>query len=255
MKEKFSLGSLPVKTPIARIIRIGLGVAASHRRMAENTRDKNCVHDDLERQLYDWIYQQSNRRRNVSGEVIGAQAHNLQARLVQELHGTSASILKFSEAWLSNFKGRWGLKIYRSHGEACDADRDITDKELPSQQNFLAGYDAKNISNTDECGLQYKIAPDRTMATQPLLGREKQKNRITLMVCCNANGSENFELMFVGTAQRPRTIKKKYGYKYGLDYHINSNPWITSNLFFDWLRHFDAYISRTPYCKVVHFDR
>lgn len=86
---------------------------------------------------------------------------------------------------------------------------------------------------------------------QPLPVGKKQKNRFTVLLCCNADGSENFELIFISTTQRSGAFKKKYGYKYGLDYHSNSKAWMTSNLFFDWLQRFDAYISWIPYLKFV----
>lgn len=67
----------------------------------------------------------------------------------------------------------------------------------------------------------------------------------------NADGSEKLELMFIGTALRPRAFKKKYGHELGLDYYANKKAWMTSALFFDWLRRFERYIQRIKGRKVI----
>lgn len=44
------------------------------------------------------------------------------------------------------------------------------------------------------------------------------KDRITLLVCANADGSEKVELMIIGTAKKPHPFKKKCGEELGFDY-------------------------------------
>lgn len=193
----------------------------------------------------------SEQSRNMNGEVIKSQARNLQARLVQELHSMLVPTLAFPEGWHSNFKWGWVLKSYCSNGEAFEADQDLIYKELSNLQNFLSVYDAKNTFNANAFCLQNRIASDRTIATQLVLGRKKQKNKLTVLIFCNADGPKKFELNFIGTSQRPRSFKKNYGNEYGLDYHFNSKTWMTSNLHIDWLQRFDAYISLTLNCNVV----
>lgn len=55
----------------------------------------------------------------------------------------------------------------------------------------------------------YQMAPEKAVALHALPGRKKQKNRFTVLVCCNADGSEKYELMFTGNAERPRAFEKK----------------------------------------------
>lgn len=68
----------------------------------------------------------------------------------------------------------------------------------------------------------------------------------TVLVYCNVDGSKKFEPIFIGRAQHRRSFKKNYFYKYRLDYHFNTKARTTSHIFIEWLRWFDAYISKTP---------
>ena len=77
------------------------------------------------------------------------------------------------------------------------------------------------------------------------------KDRITLLVCANADGSEKVELMIIGTAKKPRPFKQKSGEELGFDYYANKKAWMTTDLFFKWLDRFNLLIGSTPGRKVV----
>lgn len=99
--------------------------------------------------------------------------------------------MKFSDGWLGKFKKVWNLRILKSRGESGDADMVAEAQELLTIQNVIRKYERKHIFNADECGLFYKLAPDTTVTTKGLAGRKKMKDRITLLICANADGSEN----------------------------------------------------------------
>ena len=109
----------------------------------------------------------------------------------------------------------------------------------------------KDVFNADECGLFFSMAPDKTIAAEPLPGCKKAKERITFMPCANADGSEKFELMVIGHAWKPGVFKKKTGAELGFDYHANKKAWMTSTLFYDWLRRFHSYVCSSPGRKVL----
>ena len=50
------------------------------------------------------------------------------------------------------------------------------------------------------------------------------KYRLTMLIYCNADGSEKFQPVFIGNVERPRPFRKKYGRDYGLDYHFSAKP-------------------------------
>ena len=61
----------------------------------------------------------------------------------------------------------------------------------------------------DETGLFYRMSPDRTIAARQIGGLKKDKTRITIALCANADGSEKRELFFIAHSQKPRCFKKK----------------------------------------------
>eukprot|EP00171_Calliarthron_tuberculosum_P003734 IDg3734t1 len=107
-------------------------------------------------------------------------------------------------------------------------------------------YIMKDVFNADEHGHFYQLAPTPTIAGGPMPGRKKQKSRLTYLACCNANSSEKFPLMVIGKAKKPRAFRGKTGQELGFDYYNNKKAWMTSVLFFDWLKRFDSYIGKTP---------
>lgn len=62
-------------------------------------------------------------------------------------------------------------------------------------------------------------------------GKKQEKFRITLNVCCNADGSEKRPLMFIGYSKNPRCFKKRGPKERGFYYRNNKKAWMTAALF------------------------
>lgn len=221
------------------------------RLIQKRTRNRNGAAHKLEVTLFDWICDQQASRININGPMIKQKGRWLLETINSTLSTREHIKLKFSEGWLNKFKIRWNLRSFRSHGEAGDADTSGIQRELPRIHAILKDYESCDIFNADECGLFYKLAPCTTVATARLPGRKVMKDRITVLPCCNADGSEKIDLMFIGRSAKPRAFKKKSGAELGLDYWANKKAWMTSALFFEWLRRFERYIQRKPNRKVV----
>eukprot|EP00171_Calliarthron_tuberculosum_P002433 IDg2433t1 len=231
------------KSTISRIIQesCNTDVLDIPKAISKGTRNRTGANPKLEAALFAWICDQANLRRMINGCIIREKAGRLQALCNESLPTTEKITMQFSDGWMANFKRRWNLKSLKAHGESGDADQGAVQASLGPLCDRIAQYSHKDVFNADECGLFYKLAPDSTVATARPLGRKKMKDRITVLVCANADGSEKFELMFIGTALRPRPFKKKYGKEYGLDYHANKKAWMTGELFKGWLDRFNSY--------------
>ena len=69
----------------------------------------------------------------------------------------------------------------------------------------------EHLYNCDETGLCYRMLPSKTLASRSekeASGMKKQKDRVTLMACCNATGTHKLPLMFIGKAKNPRCASK-----------------------------------------------
>lgn len=254
-RQSFGLHAAPNKATISRLLRNPLPLNHSGRSIDKTIRVRKGKLHNLEKALYQWVCDQFNSRVNLNGPMIRRKARRLLECTIQRGPrsdiGQPISCLKFSEGWLDNFKRRWKVRTIRSHGEDGDADLHAINDQLPSLRETLQSYDVKDIFNADECGLNYRMAPDTTVAHKALPGRKKAKERISILFCCNSDGSQKFEPMFIGNAAKPRAFMKKSGREHGFDYHHNKKSWMTSVLFFQWLHRFDDSIGQKSGRKAI----
>jgi hypothetical protein len=60
-------------------------------------------------------------------------------------------------------------------------------------RTLCSKYKDKDTFNMDETGLFWKLTPKRTLVTEAGSSRKKSKDRITLALTTNADGSEKLE--------------------------------------------------------------
>lgn len=97
----------------------------------------------------------------------------------------------------------------------------------------------------------YKAAPTTTIVPKRLPGRKKRKERITFLVCANSDGSLRVAPLAVGKSQKPRCFQGREGWEYGFNYVSSKEAWMNHLIFFQWLHHFDYYISLTTGRRAV----
>jgi hypothetical protein len=88
-------------------------------------------------------------------------------------------------------------------------------------------YELCNILNMDETGLNWKRTPGRTLATQSYSGTKKSKDRITIALTSNADGSEKFLSWVIGKSENPRCFSKINRKNLRIIYRFNNTKWMT----------------------------
>jgi hypothetical protein len=68
-------------------------------------------------------------------------------------------------------------------------------------RDLVAQYGPENTYNMDETGLFWKLVPERTLATEAGSGGKKSKDRITLALTCNGDGSDKLEHWIIGRSK------------------------------------------------------
>ena len=118
------------------------------------------------------------------------------------------------------------LKLDRIH-------RDV----LPS---LIKDWSPEDIYNCDETGLYYRALPDGTYTRrgEKVSGGKKSKNRLTILLCCNSEGSHLLPPLVIGTSKNPRCFKNVQHLP--LPYEANPSAWMTSELFCKWLIEVDS---------------
>lgn len=90
------------------------------------------------------------------------------------------------------------------------------------------------IYNADESGLCFRMLPDKTYVTaseKTAPGRITAKERITILLCANADGSHKVTPLVIGKAKKPRCFA---GFNNPLKYTNSKSAWMTSQIFNDW---------------------
>jgi hypothetical protein len=85
---------------------------------------------------------------------------------------------------------------------------------------------------------------DNSLATKQLEGHKQNKERLTLAVCCNADGSKKLPLLIIGKYENPCCFKNVNRDGFGCKYRSNPKAWMTQVIFLEWLKRFDARMAR-----------
>jgi hypothetical protein len=190
--------------------------------------------------------------------------------------GVPENTLLFSSGWLYGFKKRNGIQQEKLQGEAASANEIAIEEALPLLQNKCANYTLERIYNMDETGLfyrykiiffykiqlffitflflilykfiiiyfiLYRLEPDHSLATRRLSGRKKNKERLSIALCTNADGSHKLPPLIIGKYANPRCFKTINIHNLPITYRHNSKAWMLTTLFQEWLCDFNNKIA------------
>jgi len=175
------------------------------------------MYQDVDEALAQWVeaYQANI---NINREMI---CHKV-AQFLERLH-PDAPKFKFSSGWLAKFKQQHQIRSHRRFGESGAANTKIIEESLPRIRTILDQYALADIYNMDEIGLFYRMQADNSLATKQHKGRKQNKERITITVCCNADGSDKLPLWIIGKSFRPCCFKNINIDNLDCKYHANKN--------------------------------
>lgn len=135
-----------------------------------------------------------------------------------------------SKGCLDNFKKRNGIVFKEAQGEAGEINLESVKQWRESVlKNLLSGYAEQDIFNVDETGLFWKLLPSKTLTFKGdrCTSGKKSKERITVLVGSNMDGSEKLPLFVIGKSLKPRCFKNA---TIPVDYTANSKAWMTGKL-------------------------
>lgn len=194
---------------------------------------RTSAHPNVEDAVISWIKHVRSRNLPLSGPIIAAKARDFAMQM--GIEDFSAS-----EGWLTRLKARHGLTFKSVCGERATVDEATCEQWLSGKlRDLLASYSLDDVFNADETALYFKLLPNKTITYKDdsCAGGKRSKERITVMLCANATGTERCRLLVIGKASKPRCFK---GIRtYPVDYRANSKAWMTAEIFSDWVRALD----------------
>lgn len=139
-----------------------------------------------------------------------------------------------------NFRHEVGYK------KACGESNDVNEVDCEKWKkdvlpNLMQKYCERDVFNADETGLFFKCLPDKTLTfkNQQCHGGKNSKQRVTLMLAANMDGSEKLKILLIGKSAKPRCFR---GVKWlPVDYKANSKAWMTGQLFEEWVLKLDKH--------------
>ena len=99
----------------------------------------------------------------------------------------------------------------------------------------LARYSPRDIYNGDETALFYKLLPHRTYCfdSDKPAGSAKCKDRLTLLIITNMDGSDHRKLSVIGKSKTPCCLHKKYKIQVkdmSVDWYASKIAWMTGEI-------------------------
>lgn len=197
-------------------------------------RVRGAKYEDLEQILAEWFHQQRSQNIPIDGVVLKIKASEIALQIGYE--GFSPS-----NGWISRFQKRQEIKYKKISGESEAVEtatvetwkRDI----LPG---ILKDFLPKDRYNADELGLFFNLTPDKSMVhrTETCHGGKRSKERVTVLLACNEDGSDKLKPFMIGKSKNPRCFKNVRHFP--CDYSNNRKAWMTGEEFKLWLKRVDG---------------
>lgn len=181
----------------------------------------------------------------LSNSILQEQALHFKRMFLQQLPATDSrrermETFNASDGWLARWRARHpGVERITLHGEAASADRNTVEAARLAFLHSL-NCEPKDLYNCDETGLFYKLLPNQTLGSKGEKGMKKIKDRLTALLCCNADGSDKCKLLLIGKSEKPRALK---GLNFGnlpCEYTHTSKAWMTEDVMMAWLARWNA---------------
>lgn len=192
----------------------------------------------VEDMLKCWFLQARTSFVPVTNAILFDKALNIASQLgIQNFYPT--------DGWLSRWKSRNNITFYKKAKETnlvSSSNKNWTEQLL---QDILPRYDNNDVYNMAETGLYFRALPYLTIDSKSANTSECHKyqmHRLTVLLVCNMTGSDKKRPLVIGKSQNPRCFRNVK--KLPVDYLANSNAWMTSIIFSDFLKEWDKTTKR-----------
>ncbi|GFT07877.1 tigger transposable element-derived protein 6 [Trichonephila clavipes] len=139
-----------------------------------------------------------------------------------------------SEGCLTNFKKRNGIVFKKMCRESSSVDINVCSKWQNSLSDLIKEFEPRNIFNTDETALFQVFARKTfTFKKEKCHGEKHSKERLTILLTVNMDGSEKIIPLVIGKSAKPRCFKGINSFP--IKYRSNKKAWMTTELINEWL--------------------
>lgn len=193
----------------------------------EMLRIKKPKHSNIENEMINFVNTASE-----AGFILNEDLLKSKAIEFSKKHGIEN--FKASNGWFDRFKKRNKLQQRILSGETGDISINDFTIEVNEIKKIIMTYSSKDIFNMDETGLLFKEIPIKTISYSSKKGFKKIKERLSIVLCCNADGTEKYPLTIIGKSKKPRCFKN-FNVSNFCNYVGTNRAWMNSSIFTNWL--------------------
>lgn len=211
--------------------------AASQNENLNCRRNRGGKDEKVESALKLWFSNVREQDARVNGPLMRQKAEELAKKM-----GKDEFIA--TEGWFHRWKKRANIVYKRTHGEIKDADFGAADNWIKDEwPKIISEFSPENVYNADETGLYYRALPEHTyiFKNEGAQGCKISKERLTVLCCVNMIGNKE-KLLVISKYKNPRCFRNVSTLP--VNYHSNSNAWMTTVIFNEWLIKWDAKLNR-----------
>ncbi|XP_012599168.1 tigger transposable element-derived protein 7 [Microcebus murinus] len=213
-------------------------------------RTTGAKYGDVDDAVYMW-YQQ---KRSAGVPVRGVELQAAAERFAQCFGRTD---FKASTGWLFRFRNRHaignrkvcGEQVLSSASENVEPFRQKLSMIIKEEKLRLA-----QLYSGDETDLFWKSMPENTQASRKdicLPGKKINKERLSALLCANADGTHKLKSIIIGKSNLPKSVKEETS-TLPVIYKSSKDVWFTRELFSEWffqnfvpeVRHFQLNVLR-----------
>ena len=198
----------------------------------------------LEEILYKWFEGLRSQNIPVSQDLLKAKAVELYNKAIEQ--GAQFPNFEASNGWLEKFQNQYDIRCKTITGESESACLNQVENGRKELQQVIATFNIDDVYNADETGLFFRLGPNKTLASKgdKAKGTKKDKERITVLLCCNATGTKKLKPFVIGKVKNPRCFKNINLTTLPVGYFSNKKAWMTIERWNEWLKWFDNQLSQ-----------
>nr|XP_045611295.1 tigger transposable element-derived protein 7-like [Procambarus clarkii] len=194
---------------------------------------KGSANTNLDKAVYKWFNQERSVGMPLGGDAIKTAADKFAQKM-------NIPDFRASEGWLQRFKNRHNIKNRKVCGESLSADTDSVEPFKRKLNDYIITNDLRRfqVYNADETGFNWKCLQNNTLATrldECVPGRKVNKEKVSAMLCANADGNHRTKSAIVGKSKNPGALKNLMN-KLPVVYYSSKTAWFTGDIFVDWFK-------------------
>lgn len=197
-------------------------------------RQRASPYENVEKALLTWVKCARSQNAPISWMILKQKSMEIASELGEKNFTAS-------NGFLQRFNSRHKLTFKRICGEAANCDIEgLKEWKESVLTDILERYTPSDVYNLDECGLFYRVMPNKTLSfkDEKCVGGKKSKERLTVLLGSNMDGSEKLTPLVIGKFLKPRCLKNCKSLP--VIYEANKKAWMTTDIWMKIIYRLDA---------------